>query len=52
MHSEYTINTDESKKEEGTGGGFFVYHHNKILHTYSFKMREHATQESGRKHTM
>ena len=32
-HSEYTIYTDGSKKAEGTGGGFVVYHYNKILHT-------------------
>ena len=32
-HSEFTIYTDSSKKEEGTGGGFVVYHYNKIIHT-------------------
>ena len=42
-HSEFTIYTDGSKKEEGTGGGFVVYHYNKITQSYSFKMQDHAT---------
>ena len=42
-HSEYTIYTDGSKKKEGTGGGFVVYNYNNIMHTYSFKMEDHAT---------
>ena len=42
-HSEYTIYTDRSKKQEGTGGGFVVYNYNKQIHTQSFKMQTHAT---------
>ena len=42
-HSEYTIYTDGSKKQEGTGGGFVVYNYNKQIHTQSFKMQDHAT---------
>ena len=42
-HSEYTIYTDGSKKEEGTGGGFVLYNYNKPIYTYSFKMQDHAT---------
>ena len=42
-HPEYTIYTDGSKKEEGTGGGFVVYHYNKQIHSHSFKMLNHAT---------
>ena len=33
----------EVKKLEGTGGGFVIYHYNKIIHTHSFKMQDHAT---------
>ena len=29
-------------RKKGTGG-FVVYHYNNILHTYSFKMEDHAT---------
>ena len=36
-HSEYTIYTDRSKKEKGTGGGFVVYHYLKQIHSHSFK---------------
>ena len=42
-HSEYTIYTDGSKKEEGTGGGFVLYHYKKPIHTHSFKLMDHAT---------
>ena len=42
-HSEYTIYTDGSKKDEGTGGGFVIYHYNKPMHTHSFKLLDHAT---------
>ena len=42
-HSEYTIYTDGSKKQEGTGGGFVVYNYNKQIHTQSFKMQNYAT---------
>ena len=42
-HSEYTIYTDGSKKEEGTGGGFVIYNYNKQIHAQSFKMQDHAT---------
>ena len=30
-------------KEEGTEGGFLVYHYNKQIHTQGFKMQDHAT---------
>ena len=42
-HSEYTIYTNGSKKGEGTWGGFVLYNYNKQIHTYSFKMQDHAT---------
>ena len=42
-HSEYTIYTDGSKKEEGTGGGFVIYHYKKPIYTHSFKLMNHAT---------
>ena len=42
-HSESTIYTDGSKKEEGVGGGFVLYNYNKAIHTYSFKMQNPAT---------
>ena len=42
-HSEYTMYTDGSKKQEGTGGGFVIYHYNKQIHTQSVKMQDHAT---------
>ena len=42
-HSEYTIYTDGSKKQEGTGGGFVIYNYNKQIHTQSFKLHDHAT---------
>ena len=42
-HSEYTIYTDGSKKQEGTGGGFVVYNYNKQIHKQSFKLQDHAT---------
>ena len=38
-HSEYTIYTDGSKKQERTGGGFVIYNYNKQIHTQSFKMQ-------------
>ena len=42
-HSEYTIYTDGSKKQERTGGGFVIYNNNKQIHTQSFKMQDYAT---------
>ena len=42
-NSEYTIYTDGSKKQEGTGGGFVIYNYNKKIHAQSFKMQDHAT---------
>ena len=42
-HSEYTIYTDGSKKQEGTGGGFVIYNYNKQIHKQSFKMQDYAT---------
>ena len=42
-HSEYTIYTDGSKKAEGTGGGFVMYHYNKLIYTHSFKLMDHTT---------
>ena len=33
-HSEYTIYSDGSKKQEGTGGGFVIYNYNKQIHTH------------------
>ena len=43
QHSEYTIYTDDSKKREGTGCGFVLYHRKTKIHTQSFSMHDHAT---------
>ena len=42
-HSKYTIYTDGSKKQEGTGREFVFYNYNKQIHAQSFKMLDHAT---------
>ena len=50
-HSEYT---DGSKKAEGTGGGFVVYHYNKILHTHTAsrcKTMQQYTKLNGKPYT-
>jgi len=41
--SEYTIYTDGSKTNNGTGAGFVLYHKKDIIHTESFKLPDTAT---------
>ena len=42
-HSEYTVYTDGSKTNEGTGAGFIIYHHRDVVIYNSIKLNDECT---------